>query len=244
MEPTYMPIDDSHVAAEIDAQRTVFGFKESLAAIRLKLNAAIERKKALADSIRTLLESRATLINMFLDEAYKMEPDLAGRTVREVLSSITVHHPLHAVWLDFRREIWQTQGKLQSSLSQYKSLANQVADFEAEQFKIIDIYAQFIEQSPVEVPSVQAIEADVVAPLPSSVEEDAEIIEEVSALDLLDSETQVDVMLQEASAYVDAESLANEEMMTQVMESDQNKRRMWTVLGVLALGYMFFGGRK
>lgn len=244
MEPTYQPVDESLIQAEIEAGRRVSEFKETLATIRLKLNSAIERKKSLANEIRTILDEREHLINMFRDSIKTQWPEFAGLSVKEILSRITTVHPVYEIWKQFHKDIQSLNGSATSKLSQYKTLVKQVEGFESEQFAMMDAYGSYQSQSPVPVPSVEEIEAQVVDPLPTSIEEDVQVIEAVTALDLLDEQTQDALLIQQAE--LSASDMTEQTMMkaTAIPGARDQKRTVLTVLGVLAFGYIFFGGRK
>lgn len=245
MEVNYMPVNESAIQAEIEAQSKVHSFKETLATIRLKLNSAIERKKALGASIREMLSAREDLIEMFRAEIKAKWPEYAGLSVKEILARITTAHPIYELWRPFHKDIQGMNGKIVSSLSQYKSLVKQVEGFEAEQYQVVDAYAAYQSQAPVPVPSVEAIENEVIDPLPSNIEEDVAVIEQVTALDLLDESTQDALLMQQAELQVDSE-MEMQTMMksTAVQGGEDQKRKYLMIAGAVALAYIFFGGKK
>ena len=216
-------------------------FKETLAGVRLKLNAAIARKKEFLAEIKNLIEQRNEVIELFRAEVIQAYPDLAGKSRKEILQLADAHHPIVNLYQKYHQKIQSSQGAIISKTKQYQTLAKQVEEFEVEQFSIVDAYGQYAATSVVPVPSVEEISADIVKPLESSVEEETKVLSDVSILSDLNEDT-VDALLLQQAESEPIELQAQVPVPEALKEEATGLGKVWTVAGILALAYIFIGG--
>lgn len=235
------PVSGADVALQIELQAKVQNYKETLADVRLKLNNAISRKKALADEIKALKEQRDQVLALFINEVKSKYPELAGKSKQEVLKLTDVGHPIIELYQKYHKEIQSYQGKLVSKINQYKSLVDEAQALEAEQYKILQGYEVFSTEQAGLVPSVQEISAQVVEPLPSSIEEDTKVLESASIIEDLPQDVADALLLQQAEGEaVDLKAEIPQAAIQPVEQAGFGK--VWTIAGILALAYIFIGG--
>lgn len=193
-------------------------------------------KRNMADVIRKTISERQDVLEQLGFEALQKYPDLKKEEVWALLPKLDSKHPLWSIFIKYQGTLKGLDRKIATYFKKYRDLFEEIQNSVDQMTSAQQQYEEA--QSALTTDYVPATEIIQELEPVSNVDftDDATIMEEVSALDLLDEEAALSVQ-RELSTMVEPESVQSLETQVANEKKPINKKLLFG--GLAVLGYLF-----
>lgn len=255
VSPTTDP-NAAYTSQAISEAAIVQNYKDQISQVRnteISLNQTITSE---INSVQSMFDARATLIQAFKTDALAMFPSLAGQNMDQIMSQIPNDHPLADLWSSYHVKIAPIVQNIKSLMAQIDSDMNGFSAAHAIENNLFDQYEAWAATAVTAVPSAADIDSTLTALSIIPTAQDASLTVSLPAIEQL-SPSAADMVTAQAVNIVEAQNdaaitgtapIVDPSQVSIANSVDPNASSNIKPLGVgvllAGLAYVFLSGEK